>query len=157
MKKILIAIDYDASADHIAQEGYALAKAMKAQPILLHVTSDGSNFYSTNYSPIMGFGIFSNETMVEKDSAVALRKFAMEFLEETKRKLNDDSIETIVENGESAENIVAVSEELKADMIVMGTHARKGLSKMILGSVAEKVLHHSKVPMLIIPAAEKRA
>ena len=40
---------------------------------------------------------------------------------------------------------------MKADIIVVGTHSRKGLDKVLVGSVAEKVLHHTTVPLFIIP------
>jgi len=45
MEKVLIAIDYDETAQKVAEEGYALAKAMNAQAILLHVLHERPNYY----------------------------------------------------------------------------------------------------------------
>lgn len=60
MKKILIALDYDPSAQKIVEEGYALAKSINAQVILLHTISDAAYYSSLNYSPIIGYDSFSN-------------------------------------------------------------------------------------------------
>lgn len=62
MAKVLIALDYNPSAQKVAEAGFNLAKAMNAQTILLHVTSDATYYSSLNYSPIMGFGAFSIPT-----------------------------------------------------------------------------------------------
>jgi nucleotide-binding universal stress UspA family protein len=68
-----------------------------------------------------------------------------------KWKLGDETIETIIKEGDYAENILQTAKEIKADIIVIGTHSRKGLDKVLLGSVAENVLHHTKIPLFIIP------
>ena len=72
MKKILIALDYDPTAQKVAETGHKLAKAMKAQTYLLHVVSDSTYYSSPNYSPIMGFEGFSN--MVEIYSTRGIKK-----------------------------------------------------------------------------------
>jgi len=151
MKKILIALDFDPSALKIAQAGYSLAKALKAQIILLHVTSDVSYYSSLNYSPIVGFGTFSNADMIEKDTEIESKNLAQNFLDNCKDKLADETIQTVVENGDFAENILAIASRYHADMIVMGTHGRNGFKKILLGNVAEKVLHHSSIPLYIVP------
>jgi nucleotide-binding universal stress UspA family protein len=151
MKKILIALDFDSSAQKIAEIGYTLAGAMKAEVILLHVTSEASYYSSFNYSPITGLGIFSNEDLVEKDTVVELNKIATNFLKKIQEGFSERKTYLVVENGPCAENILAVSSESGVDLIVMGTHGRGGLKKMLLGSVAEKVLHQSSIPLLIIP------
>ena len=50
----------------------------------------------------------------------------------------------------SAKNIVKVSEELDVSLIIMGSHGRKGIQKLTLGSVAEEVLKISPLPVLIV-------
>jgi nucleotide-binding universal stress UspA family protein len=54
MKKILIAIDYTPSAEKVAETGYALAKALKAEVAIVHVITEPA-FYAMDYSPIMGY------------------------------------------------------------------------------------------------------
>jgi len=151
MKKVLIALDYDPTAQKVAEMGYDLAKSMHAQAILLHVTSDPSYYSSLNYSPIMGFGGFNSVDTVQTDNVEGLKKVAQDYLDKSKGHLGDEKIQTIVKSGVFGETILNTASEVKADVIVMGTHSRRGLEKILVGSVAENVLHHSSIPLLIIP------
>jgi len=63
------------------------------------------------------------------------------------------SVTTLRVGGDAASRIVDLPAELGADVIVMATHGRKGLSRFILGSVAEKVLRQTTLPLLVIPPA----
>jgi nucleotide-binding universal stress UspA family protein len=58
---------------------------------------------------------------------------------------------SFVEEGRPYEGILEVAEEWDADLIVLGTHGRTGLSHLLLGSVAEKLIRHSPKPLFIIP------
>jgi nucleotide-binding universal stress UspA family protein len=58
----------------------------------------------------------------------------------------------LVKAGRSWEIIVAVAQKTHADLIVMGTHGRSGLSHAVLGSVAERVIRHAPCPVLTVPA-----
>lgn len=149
MKTILIALDYNPSAEKVAETGYKLATAMNAHSILLHVVSDIAYYSSLNYSPIMGFESVGNA--VETNNAVELEKVAQNYLDKSKQHLNDDNIQTIVKSGDFAETILSTAKEMNVDIIVMGSHSRRGLEKILVGSVAESVLHHSTLPLFIIP------
>ena len=151
MKKILIALDNNAGAQKIAAAGYELSKALHAHTTLLHVISDATYYSSLNYSRILGYNSFSNLNTVQTDTIDELKKMGEDYLENVKWNLGDETIETIVKEGDYAENILQTAKEMNADMIVLGTHSRKGLDKVLLGSVAENVLHHSTIPLLIIP------
>jgi nucleotide-binding universal stress UspA family protein len=59
-------------------------------------------------------------------------------------------LRAVLRQGDPAVEILAAADELKASMIVMGTHGRQGLAHLILGSVAEKVLRKSNVPVLSV-------
>lgn len=149
MKKILIALDYNPSAQKVAEVGHQLAKSMKARVTLLHVISDFKYYSSLNYSPIMGFESFSNA--VETEGAMELKRVAQNYLQSSKEHLVDETIQTTVRSGEFAKTILDTAKELEADIIVMGTHSRRGLEKILVGSVAEQVLNHSLIPLFIIP------
>lgn len=156
MKKVLIALDYYPTAQKVAETGYEIAKAMNAQVILLHVTSDASYYSSLNYSPIMGFGGFNSVDTVQTDNVEELAKVAQGYLNKSKRHLGDKKIQTVVKSGVLGETILNTASEVKADMIVIGTHSRRGLEKILVGSVAENVLRHSSIPVLIIPTKSNR-
>jgi nucleotide-binding universal stress UspA family protein len=151
MKKILIALDYDPTAPVVAETGHKLAKAMNAQTVLLHVISEPTYYSSLNYSPIMGFGGFNSVDTIQTDTIEELKKVAQDYLDKTKHHLGDEKIETVVSNGNFGEAILKTADELNVDIIVMGTHSRRGLEKILMGSVAESVLHHSSIPLFIIP------
>jgi len=151
MKKVLIALDYDPTAQKVVETGHKLARALNARTILLHVVSDATYYSSLNYSPIMGFGGFSNVGTIQTDTAEELEKAAQKYLDKIRDHLDDERIETIVSNGDFGETILKTATKLNVDIIVMGTHSRRGLEKILVGSVAEKVLRHSLVPLFIIP------
>jgi nucleotide-binding universal stress UspA family protein len=152
MKKILIAVDYNPSAQTVAETGYALAKGMQAEITLLHVMADPAYYAAYEYSPIMGFNsnFISPETL-PPDISDEIKKTAVEFLNSSKEHLGDAGIKTLVKEGEVAATIVQTATDLQADIIVLGSHSRRGLEKILMGSVAEKVLHHSSIPLFIIP------
>ena len=151
LKKVLIALDYDPTAQKVAETGYSLAKTMGAEVILLHVISDPVYYSSSGYSPIMGFDGFMNTDQLQLDSVDGLKKASMYFLDKTRHHLGDNTIQTMVEEGDFAESIIKAAKHLHADIIVMGSHSRKWLENIVMGSVTEKVLHHTTIPLFIIP------
>ncbi|MEP7142749.1 MAG: universal stress protein [Ferruginibacter sp.] len=156
MKKILIALDYDPSAEKIAESGYALARATGAEVILMHVVAE-PNYYSTlDYSPIMGYTGFSSPDMLMMVDVTEVKKSSQAFLEQSKKHLGEEGITTLLGEGDCADAILKAANDLKADVIVMGTHSRSGLDKLLMGSIAEKVLHHSDIPLFIIPTKHEK-
>jgi nucleotide-binding universal stress UspA family protein len=151
MKKVLIALDYDPTAQKVAELGFSMAKAMNAEVILLHVISDPVYYSSTEYSPIMGFTGYMNMDPLQLDSTDGLKKASRHFLEKSKNHLGDKSIHTMIGEGDLAESILKVAKSQHVDIIVMGSHSRKWLENIVMGSVTEKVLHHTAIPLFIIP------
>jgi nucleotide-binding universal stress UspA family protein len=151
MKKILIALDYDPTAQKVAEAGYSWTKSMNAQVVLLHVIADPAYYSSLEYSPITGFAGYMDMSTSRLDSPAGLIKASQQYLDKTKRHLGDTEIETIIKEGDFAKTILNTAKELKADMIIMGSHSRNWLENIVMGSVTEKVLHGTKIPLLIIP------
>ncbi len=151
MKKILIALDYDPTAQKVAEQGYSFAKAMGAEVILMHVVTDPTYYTSTEYSPIMGFGGYMDVAQLYPVPTDGLKLASQHYLEKTKHHLKDDTIRTIVKEGDIADSILEAAKEVHADIIVMGSHSRKWLEDIVIGSVAKDVLNHTKIPLYIIP------
>ena len=151
MKKVLIAMDYDPTAQKIAEQGFKLAKAMSAEVVLLHVISDPVYYTSREYSPIMGFDGYLEMGPILLESIDGLKKASQEFLNKSKQHLGDESIHTLVKEGDFGETILNTAKEVHADTIVIGSHSRKWLESIVMGSVTEKVLHHTTIPLFIIP------
>src|SRR5690606_11017891 len=135
MKKVLIALDYNPTAQKIAEEGYALAKSMNAQTTLLHVISDAAYYSSDIYSPLMGYDSFTDIKFIETATVEELREAALHYLDKTKQHLNDGTIQTVIKEGDFGERIIETAAEINADILVMGTHSRRGLEKILVGSV----------------------
>lgn len=150
-KKVLIALDYDHSAQKLADAGFTLACSMGAKVTLMHVIADPIYYSSTEYSPITGFTGFTILDPLIKLDTEGLKDATMKFLEKFKQNLGDESIETIVQEGEAGEAILKIAKKMHADIIVIGSHSRKWLENILMGSVAENVLHHSKIPLFIVP------
>jgi len=156
MTKVLIALDYDPTAQKVAEAGFSMAKTMNAEVILLHVITDPVYYSSTEYSPIMGFDGFMNTDQFQLDSVDGLKKAASYFLDKTKHHLGDDTILTLVEEGDYAESIVKTAKRMHADIIVIGSHSRKWLENIVMGSVTEKVLHLTSIPLFIVPTKRQK-
>ena len=145
MNKVLIALDYDLTAKKVAEVGYALAESMNAETILLHVISELPVYYSE-----------SNYTHVYKDDMLGdLNKTTQAFLDKTKKQLGNDAVQTVLKEGEIADTILKTAKELHVDVIVMGSHNRKWLESMFLGSESENLLENSQIPVLIVPVKKK--
>ena len=154
MKKVLIALDYNPSAQKVAETGFSLAKTMGAEVILLHVMSDPVYYSSTEYSPIMGF-TGMDMSPVQLESIDGLKRASQYFLDKSKHHLGDDTIQTLVKEGDFAEAILESAKELHAEVIVMGSHSRKWMEKIVMGSVTEKVLNNTSIPLFIIPTKKQ--
>lgn len=155
IKNMLIALDYNPSAQKVAEEGYALAKAMGAKVTLLHVVADATYYSSVQYSPIMGLDSFGAAGLMQVETAEEIKKAAENFLTKTREHLGDQAIDLLVEEGDFADTILEAVGTTDAGIVVMGTHSRRGLDKMLMGSVAEKVLRHLEVPAYVIPTKGK--
>ncbi len=156
MKKILIALDYDPPAQKIAETGYALAKAMTAKVVLVHILSEATYYFSPEYSAVMGFEGFNTLSMAPSVNSAELKKAGQDYLDKSKRHLGDDNIQTIIKEGDFASGIVETAKEVNADIIVLGSHGRRGFNKILMGSVAEQVLHKSTIPLFIIPIKDNQ-
>ena len=155
MKKVVKAMDYGPTAQKVAEAGHALAKAMNAEVYLMHVISDPVYYSSTAYSPIMGFSGYVDLDPLRNDFMKSLLQSSQDFLTQTKNHLFDQSIHTLVKEGETADSILESAKELSADIIVMGSHSRKWLEKIVMGSVTEKVLNQTSIPLFIVPTKKE--
>ena len=156
MKKVLIALDYSPTAEKVAETGFLLAQTMGAQVVLLHVLSDPVYYSSSEYSPIIGFEGYMEMGPVNLVTTERLNDASLRYLDNTKQRLGDSTIQTLVKEGEFAETILETATEVHADFIVIGSHSRRWLEEVLMGSVTEKVLHHTSIPLFIIPTKKHK-
>jgi len=151
MTKVLIALDYDPSATKVAEIGYALAKSMGAKVILLHVIADSIYYSSMNFSPVMGFPGSNDFPSAPTDNSVVLKEASLHFLDKIRNHLEDETIQTIVKDGDFADSIIKTAKKEHVDIIVIGSNSRRWLNSILLGSVTEKVIKETAIPLFIVP------
>jgi len=156
VSKILVALDYDQSAIKVAKAAYALANSMNAEIYLLHVITDPVYYSTLAYSPIMGLMGEMDASSEQFADAEGLKSVTQKFLDNLKHHFGDDSINTIVGEGEIASTIIKIAEKYHIGVIAMGTHSTKWLENIVMGSVASDVLRKSSVPLFIVPTKKHK-
>jgi len=136
--KILIAIDSNPSSEIVAQNGLQLAKQFNSEIALISVI-DPESYPDEDEATIR-----EREDMMEHN----LNKSQGNVMEKV---FKNTPFSSFVEVGTPSKAILRVAEEWGADVIVMGTHGRKGLPHLLMGSVAEDLIRHSKKAVVIIP------
>lgn len=140
--KILIAVDDSPSAEHIAQSGYQLACQFGAEVALVSI-EDASVYDDWELS------LRERDPLVERSSNTRQQELITKIFKNI-------PVSTFIERGRPASVIIRLSRSWNADMIVLGTHGRKGFSHFLMGSVAEEVIRNSSKPLIIIPISEKQ-
>lgn len=133
-----------------------MAKSMNAKVVLLHVITDPLFYSTSGYSPIMGFNGYMDMGPVQLESVDGLKNASLHYLDKSKQHLGDESIQTLVKEGDFADAILSTAKDIDADVIVLGSHSRKWLENIIMGSVTEKVLNNTSIPLFIIPTKQKK-
>ena len=155
MNKILIALDYGPTARKVADIGSALAKPLNAEVVLLHILADVSYYSAAQYSTVMSFTSFDVNEFNKMIDIEGLKKAGEYFLEKIKDYLGSDKISILIEEGDGiADTILKTANRIGAEIIVMGSHSRRWLEQILVGSATEDVLHKTTLPLLIIPVKE---
>jgi nucleotide-binding universal stress UspA family protein len=140
LAKILFPTDFSETADHAFKQAVALALAHQAKLHIFHAVllhSEDPHHLQT----------------VLKGYVEHVEKEALELLEKKSGELDGKGLQVEISTarGFSPYEAIAVKvEELEPDLIVMGTHGRSGVGKLLLGSVAEKVLRHAPCSVLTL-------
>ncbi|WXR62206.1 universal stress protein [Peptostreptococcaceae bacterium AGR-M142] len=98
-----------------------------------------------------GTSIYSNYEYVYNKDYEIFRDYSKEILEKAKEKTKDLKVRTVSSVGHPAEEIISKAIEEDVDLIIMATHGMGGLKRFLIGSVTNNVVHHSKVPVLVLP------
>ena len=136
--KIMIATDGSKQVEKAVKAAVELARLTGARLYAVHVIA------STGYTP-RNFGW--EESLREILEAEAKR--AVTFVEEA-GKASGIEVESVILDGHPADRIMGFAEQEDMDLIVMGTLGRTGLDRFLLGSVAEKIVRHSKTPVMVV-------
>ena len=139
LKKILCPVDHS-ECSYLALK-YAISLALKdeAKLYLMHVID--SRLYDTEMYKFSPYKLNEiDESKIRTDLMKSLPEGTTDVLE----------VETIVVKGVPFNEIINASTEIGADLVVIGTHGRTGISHVMLGSVAEKVVRKAPCPVLTV-------
>jgi len=137
-KKILFATDFSPASDNALQYATALARDSGAELCIAHVEempmpyAGGEMYFAAPEYPNPEVRRML-EAVIPPDPTVKFRHR--------------------LEMGTAADDIVRVAEEENADLIIIGTHGRTGLMRVLMGSVAESVMRYAKCPVLTVKQA----
>lgn len=141
IKQILFPTDFSEGALNALPYAANMAKNCCAKLFMIHVVYDIATA-SGLYVPHISFDQMYQD--VEKSALKELEKFGYEVLKDIK------NIEYAVLRGIPYEEILNFAKEKDINMIVIGTHGRKGLDRFLFGSTAEKVVRYSQCPVLTV-------
>jgi nucleotide-binding universal stress UspA family protein len=141
-KHILIATDGSDLAERAAAQGFELAKVVKSKVTAVTVTEPWAAVVTGEAA--LGFPYAEYEKGAAEHAAKILGRAA-----DMAKKVDVACSTLHVKEQFPAEGIVAAAKEKGCDLIMMASHGRRGLTKLLLGSEATKVLTHSSVPILI--------
>lgn len=135
-RHVLVATDFGEASSNAIELGIALALRFEAELTLMHVCELSGYPYA---EPIL---TPANLAAIQEAAATRLAVA----LEEVKRRI--PRAKSRLQLGRPADEILAAIAALKPDLVVMGTHGRRGVSHLLFGSVADKVVRHSPAPVL---------
>lgn len=138
--KILIAVDSSEFSMQAAKKGLDLAHQLEAEVALLYVVDTSRAIGNIDA------GILPEQAMI------IVKKEVEQTLDELATMYNGNSILKFMPEGHPTKDILKTAEIWEADLIVMGTHGRTGLMHLLVGSVAEYVVRHSKIPVMVVPS-----
>jgi len=140
-KKILVPLDGSELAEQVLPQVSQLAGCASAQVILLRVASEPVYDYLAR-DPVIAVDMRSD---IEMAAQIYLDEIASEF-----RAMGLAVSTMVVWGAPTPDMILDVARQIQADLITMSTHGRSGLARLVIGSVADEVVRHSAVPVLLV-------
>lgn len=138
-KKILVPVDFNAPSKRALAFAIDLAKQYAAELVLVHVWEVPAYAYAgIEYAPVDLLGSIHDAAKAQLETMA----------KEVQRELPRTT--AVLRNGAAWREICAVIEQAKPDLVVIGTHGRHGAARALLGSVAEKIVRMSPVPVLTV-------
>ena len=141
-ERILVATDFSDSSEQALELAVSIAEQFGSELTLVHVwEAPNYSYAAVLYAPV--------------DVVAPIERAAVARLEDatTKLKQRFPKANSLLRAGVPWQEVLAAATQTKADLIVMGTHGRRGLEHALLGSVAEKVVRMSGVPVLTVHGA----
>jgi nucleotide-binding universal stress UspA family protein len=141
-KRILVPVDGSATSLHAVDKAVAIARAFEGEVMAIYVI-DPYPFTGVGTDFAYGQAQYLSAATAEAHEAI---KAAREQIEAAGVKVDT----RVVEAHTPWRGILETATEIQADLVVMGSHGRRGLEKLVLGSVAQRVLQHATLPVMVV-------
>ncbi len=156
-RKIVLAHDGSPLADAAVQHAIAIARPTGADVVVVHVIESVPQVMAQIVAP-GGFGLGAAEVAVDvaEDIVADARQRATDELAHVNEALHAAGIigvRTVIKEGPAGSTILETAKEEQADLIVIATHGRSGLRRVVMGSVADHVVRHATCPVLVCRSA----
>lgn len=148
-KKICCAVDFSRPSALALAEATELARLLRAELVIVHVHPRAPLVATDLLGPAEGK--LEEEARYVEGELARCRTSA--------EAGTTTAVRTVTLVGDPAEELVRFAKAEAVDLVVLGTHGRTGVSRAVLGSVAEKVVRHAECPVLVVrptPGAEER-
>ncbi|PNU21553.1 universal stress protein [Geothermobacter hydrogeniphilus] len=154
-QNILVTTDLSPNSEHAFRHAVMLARHNDARIHLLHVVPEIDATVRSYVAAVMGEGKLEDFEAQHETRAQAAIHAEIDHFATTELTDHPEDLKrfagSIVTHGPTVAKILQVADQIKADVIVMGTHGKGALEYTFLGSTAEKVLRKSKRPVFAIP------
>lgn len=155
-KRVLVAVDSSPQAMAAIDLAVRLGLCGEVKYALVHVIDDAAGMYEGFAAPVSIVG----EKCLLKEKASILLKSAAERFSPHGRGMDEapmPQVEQIIREGPVVSKVIEAAREFGADLIIVGTHARRGISYLLMGSTAEGVIRMAPCPVMSVSTkAEKR-
>ncbi|MBO9728062.1 MAG: universal stress protein [Chitinophaga sp.] len=139
MSDIMIAVDLSSFSEHLISTGISLADKMNASVTLFSVVEIGIGLGLPEGGPV-----FTDIPAQIKEVEERLEAYRQNYPD-------NDRIKILVSAGNPKHETLEQAHAGNTSMLVVGTHGRTGLDHMLLGSNAEYIIRHSRIPVLVVP------
>jgi nucleotide-binding universal stress UspA family protein len=137
-RSIVFATDFSAASERALRHAISIAKYFKSKLYFVHIIS------SLGLTLAGPDAISTSASLAQRDAAILERKL---ILNGTLRELHH---QVIVREGDVWEQLESILRHERIDLVVIGTHNRTGITKLVLGSVAEQIFRHASCPVLTV-------
>ena len=145
-KRILVAVDGSDTSRHAFDAALAHAKTHAAELQPIYVVENAAIYYNVpGYDPsVLRDQLVAQGNALAKDFTTLMQAAGVKGETKLSEATSLNDVSSLILDGAKA---------FDADLIVLGTHGRRGFRRLVLGSIAEQCVRHATLPVLLIPAA----
>ena len=148
-KKVLFCTDFSKNSDCAFDYAFGIAKRDDGILYILNVIPPTPQLYKLEDTYLTKEQLDEIRTILRKDRE---KMFDDKYLTHIKDKTK---VRVVTESGREDDKIIEFAQKEKIDILVIGTHGRTGIEHVFLGSVAEKIIRRSPIPVFVIPCKDK--